>query len=93
MKPIPPWTWIAFSHAVTAASPADDFAAATAAGECQRLLVKDGLQLHGGIGFTWEHDLHFVLKRAKTDGYLFGTAREHRDRVAELTMARAAAPA
>jgi alkylation response protein AidB-like acyl-CoA dehydrogenase len=51
------------------------------------------LQVHGGIGFTWEHDLHFFLKRAKTDGHLFGTARQHRDRVAELSMARAAAPA
>ena len=51
------------------------------------------LQVHGGIGFTWEHDLHFFLKRAKTDGHLFGTARRHRDRVAELSMARAAAPA
>ena len=38
------------------------------------------LQVHGGIGFTWEHDLHFFLKRAKTDGHLFGTARQHRDR-------------
>jgi alkylation response protein AidB-like acyl-CoA dehydrogenase len=51
------------------------------------------LQVHGGIGFTWEHDLHFFLKRAKTDGHIFGTARQHRDRVAELSMARAAAPA
>ena len=51
------------------------------------------LQVHGGIGFTWEHDLHFFLKRAKTDGHLFGTARQHRDRVAELSMTRAAAPA
>ncbi len=43
------------------------------------------LQVHGGIGFTWEHDLHFFLKRAKTNGHLFGTAREHRDRVAGLS--------
>ena len=42
------------------------------------------LQVHGGIGFTWEHDLHFFLKRAKTNAYLFGSAREHRDRVATL---------
>ena len=40
--------------------------AKAAAGDCQRLLVGDGLQLHGGIGFTWEHDLHFLLKRAKS---------------------------
>jgi alkylation response protein AidB-like acyl-CoA dehydrogenase len=42
------------------------------------------LQVHGGIGFTWEHDLQFFLKRGKTDAHLFGTAREHRERVAEL---------
>jgi len=42
------------------------------------------LQVHGGIGFTWEHDLHFFLKRARTDGQLFGSARRHRERVAEL---------
>jgi hypothetical protein len=40
--------------------------------------------VHGGIGFTWEHDLHFFLKRAKADGRLYGSAREHRERVAEL---------
>jgi alkylation response protein AidB-like acyl-CoA dehydrogenase len=51
------------------------------------------LQVHGGIGFTWEHDLHFFLKRATTDAHLFGTARRHRERVAELSMARDAAPA
>ena len=50
------------------------------------------IQVHGGIGFTWEHDLHFFLKRARTDGVLFGTAREHRERVAELA-GLAAAPA
>ena len=50
------------------------------------------LQVHGGIGFTWEHDLHFFLKRGKTDAHLYGTAREHRDRVAELTgLTRSAA--
>ncbi|HYI99780.1 MAG TPA: acyl-CoA dehydrogenase family protein [Thermoleophilaceae bacterium] len=43
------------------------------------------LQVLGGIGFTWEHDLHFFLKRAKVDGALFGSAAEHRERVAELS--------
>jgi alkylation response protein AidB-like acyl-CoA dehydrogenase len=50
------------------------------------------LQVFGGIGFTWEHDLHFFLKRAKVDAHLYGSAREHRDRVAELA-GLAAAPA
>ena len=47
-------------------------------------VTASSLQVHGGIGFTWEHDLHFFLKRARTDAALFGSAREHRDRVAEL---------
>jgi alkylation response protein AidB-like acyl-CoA dehydrogenase len=52
------------------------------------------LQVLGGIGFTWEHDLHFLLKRARVDGALYGSAREHRERVAELSgLSRAPAPA
>jgi alkylation response protein AidB-like acyl-CoA dehydrogenase len=43
------------------------------------------LQVHGGIGFTWEHDLHFFLKRAKSNAHSFGDARWHRERVATLT--------
>ena len=52
------------------------------AGDCQRLLVEDGLQLHGGIGFTWEHDLHLWLKRAKAGDALLGGATEQRARLA-----------
>jgi alkylation response protein AidB-like acyl-CoA dehydrogenase len=58
--------------------------AKAAAGDCQRLVVRDGLQLHGGVGFTWEHDLHFHLKRAKAGDLLFGTAAFHRARLAQL---------
>jgi alkylation response protein AidB-like acyl-CoA dehydrogenase len=58
--------------------------AKAAAGECQRLVARDGLQLHGGIGFTWEHDLHFLLKRAKSGDLLFGTAATHRAQLAHL---------
>ena len=58
--------------------------AKAAAGDCQRLSSGDGLQLHGGIGFTWEHDLHFLLKRAKAGDLLFGTAAAHRARLARL---------
>lgn len=57
--------------------------AKAAAGECQHLVVGDGLQLHGGIGFTWEHDLHFLLKRAKVGDALFGNALRHRAILAE----------
>ena len=56
-------------------------------------VASSALQVHGGIGFTWEHDLHFLLKRAKVDGALFGSAREHRERVAELSGLGAAVPA
>src|ERR671915_126397 len=45
-------------------------------------VTASALQVHGGIGFTWEHDLHFFLKRAKTDAHLLGSARDHRERVA-----------
>jgi len=48
-------------------------------------VTASALQVHGGIGFTWEHDLHFLLKRAKVDGALFGSASEHRERVAALS--------
>jgi alkylation response protein AidB-like acyl-CoA dehydrogenase len=53
------------------------------------------LQVHGGIGFTWEHDLQFWLKRARAGGELFGPARMHRERVASLAGLgeRAAEPA
>jgi alkylation response protein AidB-like acyl-CoA dehydrogenase len=47
------------------------------------------IQVHGGIGFTWEHDLHFFLKRGKANAATFGDARWHRDRVADLVLAAA----
>jgi alkylation response protein AidB-like acyl-CoA dehydrogenase len=58
--------------------------AKAAVGECQHLVVGEGLQLHGGIGFTWEHDLHFLLKRAKAGDALFGNALTHRTALAHL---------
>ena len=51
------------------------------------------IQVHGGIGFTWEHDLHFFLKRGKANAAIFGDARWHRERVADLVLAPAAVPA
>jgi alkylation response protein AidB-like acyl-CoA dehydrogenase len=47
-------------------------------------VCKASIQVHGGIGFTWEHDLHFLLKRARADAQLFGTAGQHKERVATL---------
>ena len=42
------------------------------------------IQLHGGIGFTWEHPAHLYLKRAKASALAYGTADRHRARLAEL---------
>jgi alkylation response protein AidB-like acyl-CoA dehydrogenase len=57
--------------------------AKASAGECQSLVFKHGLQLHGAMGFTWENDLQFALKRAKAGELLLGGAAEHRARIAE----------
>jgi len=62
--------------------------AKAAAGEAARRILKDGIQIHGGIGYTWEHDLHLFLRRATADEYLFGTTGWHLDRLAELLIDR-----
>lgn len=54
------------------------------AGDCQRLVVEDGLQLHGGIGLTWENDLQFWLKRSKAGELLCGTSAHHRGELARI---------
>jgi alkylation response protein AidB-like acyl-CoA dehydrogenase len=46
------------------------------------LAAAEGIQIHGGIGFTWEHDAHLYLKRAKGSEILFGDATAHRARLA-----------
>jgi alkylation response protein AidB-like acyl-CoA dehydrogenase len=58
--------------------------AAAAAGEAARRILKDGAQIHGGIGYTWEHDLHLYLRRATADEDLLGTTSRHLDRIAGL---------
>jgi alkylation response protein AidB-like acyl-CoA dehydrogenase len=80
---------LVYYAALTIAEDAPDRAVATAAakaaaGDCQRLVVQDGLQLHGGIGYTWENDLHFLLKRAKAGDVLFGAAVAQRAALTEL---------
>jgi len=42
------------------------------------------VQMHGGIGFTWEHDMHFWFKRAKWNEFAFGDAAFHRERIAQI---------
>ncbi|MFI2839214.1 acyl-CoA dehydrogenase family protein [Mycolicibacterium sp. PDY-3] len=49
-------------------------------------IAADTIQVHGGIGFTWEHQAHLYLKRATTDSALLGSAEAHRNRVAELVL-------
>jgi alkylation response protein AidB-like acyl-CoA dehydrogenase len=61
--------------------------AKAAAGDCQRMLAKEGIQIHGGIGYTWEHDMHLYVRRVKTDAQLLGTASDHRARIADLLLA------
>jgi alkylation response protein AidB-like acyl-CoA dehydrogenase len=61
--------------------------AKAAAGEAARRILKDGIQVHGGIGYTWEHDLHLYLRRATADEYLLGPTGWHHDRLADLLFA------
>jgi alkylation response protein AidB-like acyl-CoA dehydrogenase len=60
--------------------------AKAAAGAAGRHAAKDGLQIHGGIGYTWEHDLHLYFRRAITDDFLLGDRGYHHDRLAELLL-------
>jgi alkylation response protein AidB-like acyl-CoA dehydrogenase len=60
--------------------------AKAAAGDAQRIVFKHAIQLFGGIGFTWENDLHLYLRRAKAGELLFGGAAEHRARVGRMVM-------
>jgi alkylation response protein AidB-like acyl-CoA dehydrogenase len=56
--------------------------------DASRRVMAAGLQVHGGIGFTWEHDMHLYLKRAQLDQVSYGDAAAHRDRIASLLRAR-----
>jgi alkylation response protein AidB-like acyl-CoA dehydrogenase len=58
--------------------------AKAAASDAGRKVCAAGIQLHGGIGMTWEHDLQLYLKRAKACEIAFGDATWHRERIARL---------
>ncbi|WP_262058858.1 acyl-CoA dehydrogenase family protein [Streptomyces sp. STR69] len=61
--------------------------AALAAACCAQAFThaaKENIQIHGGIGYTWEHDAHLHLKRAKSSEQLFGGPATHRSRLADL---------
>jgi alkylation response protein AidB-like acyl-CoA dehydrogenase len=59
--------------------------------DAARRVMASGLQVHGGIGFTWEHDLHLFLKRSQLDQVSFGDAVYHRERIARMLRSRAEA--
>jgi alkylation response protein AidB-like acyl-CoA dehydrogenase len=72
---------------IAADDPDRSIAASTAkiwCADAARRTMASALQVHGGIGFTWEHDLHLLLKRAQLDQVSFGDAPTHRERLAHL---------
>ncbi len=79
-------------HAVWALADGSDdpaLAASIAQATCSAAfsrIAADTIQVHGGIGFTWEHQAHLYFKRAATDAALLGSAEQHRSRVAELVL-------
>ncbi len=56
--------------------------------DASRRVMAAGLQVHGGIGFTWEHDMHLYVKRAQLDQVSYGDAAFHRDRIATMLRER-----
>ncbi len=62
--------------------------AKAAASDAGREVTGAAIQLHGGVGFTWEADVHWLYKRAQLDSQLLGDARHHRARLASLVGAR-----
>ncbi len=56
--------------------------------DASKRVMASALQVHGGIGFTWEHDLHLFMKRAQLDQLSFGDASFHRERLARLLRTR-----
>jgi alkylation response protein AidB-like acyl-CoA dehydrogenase len=62
-------------------------AAKSYASDCGARVTGSAIQVHGGIGFTWEHDLQFFFKRAHALAHHYGDARWHRDQVADAVLA------
>jgi alkylation response protein AidB-like acyl-CoA dehydrogenase len=61
--------------------------AKASAGAAAMRATKDSAQVHGGIGYTWEHDLHLYFRRAVASEFWLGTSAWHHDRLAELLFA------
>ena len=78
----------AYNAGFTAAEGSDDLGEAVhmAKSYCSEAYYRaaaDNIQIHGGMGFTWEHPAHLYFKRAKSSGQLFGTPLQHREQLAE----------
>jgi alkylation response protein AidB-like acyl-CoA dehydrogenase len=54
--------------------------------QAAELATRDCIQVHGGIGFTWEHPAHLYFKRARADASLLGSSRDQLDAFAALTL-------
>jgi alkylation response protein AidB-like acyl-CoA dehydrogenase len=67
--------------------------AKAAASDAGHEVTAGAIQAHGGIGFTWEADVHWLFKRAHVDAALLGGAKRHRARLAAILADRAGAPA
>jgi alkylation response protein AidB-like acyl-CoA dehydrogenase len=63
------------------------------ASDAARAVGNRGIQIHGGMGFTWENDLHLYYRRAKASETAFGDATFHRERIARLVLDEGAASA
>jgi alkylation response protein AidB-like acyl-CoA dehydrogenase len=77
----------AAAHAASQqAADADELASVAKSYVGQRAtdIIQDCVQLHGGIGVTWEHDIHLYLRRATVNRVMFGTPAEHRRRLADI---------
>jgi alkylation response protein AidB-like acyl-CoA dehydrogenase len=79
------WAAWALDHDPEAA-PAAAACAKAYASDAGRRVTRSALQVHGGIGFTWEHDLHFLLKRAEANAHAYGDARWQREQVAAAVL-------
>ena len=63
--------------------------AKAAAGNAATRAAKDGAQVHGGIGYTWEHDLHLFIRHAYGSEHWMGTTAWHHERLADLLLGAA----
>ncbi|HVY11342.1 MAG TPA: acyl-CoA dehydrogenase family protein [Mycobacteriales bacterium] len=93
------FSWLHGSHAISDAAAAaidrddplaEEFVSAAKAfvGQYSAELLQDCVQLHGGIGVTYEHDLHLYLRRVTVNRALYGSPNEHKRRLGALTCER-----